>query len=198
VFVNIPYLLPFHGRLHFPSGAPAPHYFPTEAILCWHWQQCLLCRLKAAAEHPEDKYYPEENADLRAECGVDNTDCPHAGRWDIGDDESYPPTPGATFASLLKCGCTHRSSDSNHRSIDDTSDSSLNTPVDGPNMPMRGSTILRVDYTSDSSSNTFVDGPNVPKRDSTILRIGDMAPQQEGVSKVDIHAWVAGTVGADD
>jgi len=151
VFVNIPYLLPFHGRFLFPDGARVPHFFPTEAILRWHWQQCLLRRLKAAAEHPEDKYYLEENADLCAECGVDNTECAHAGGWDIGDEEeSYPPSPGATFASLSESGSTHRSSDSDHQSIDDT---------------------------SDSSSNSLVDGPNVPKRGSTILRIGDMAPQ---------------------
>jgi len=72
VLVAIPYLLPFQGCLLFPDGHSVPHYFPTETILRRHWQQCLLRRLKAVIEYLEDEYYPEKNADVCVDCGVED------------------------------------------------------------------------------------------------------------------------------
>jgi len=180
VFVHIPYLLPFHGRLLFPDGHRVPAFFPTEKILRWHWQQCVLRRLKAFSEHPEGKYYPEGDVDLCVECGIDDTECVHAVDRDIRGEEDHQPATADTPATISASDSTRRSRNRTARSRNRTDRPSNSTGRSSSD----ASNALRI---------THVDRPNEPKWGTTTLCIGDTAPQQEAVSKADIHAWISGT-----
>ncbi|KAA8896591.1 hypothetical protein FN846DRAFT_910622 [Sphaerosporella brunnea] len=59
VFVPIPELMAYHGM----KVARTPQGFPQGKIWQWHWEQCVIRCMRAAAEgNPEDKYYDNEPA----------------------------------------------------------------------------------------------------------------------------------------